>query len=149
MLVIRMQRQGRSGSAHYRIVVQDSRTSPTSGRVIAQLGSYNPHSKTVTLEKEAAQTFLNNGAQPSGRVVVIFQGQGLSLPKWVAAPGKDKAKKLRNADKLRKNQPAEPEASKEAEAPAETEASGEAAPAAEEASVEETAAEAAETTDEQ
>ncbi len=104
-----MQRQGRKGSAHYRIVVQDSRTSPTSGRVIAALGSYDPHTKAVALKKEDAQRFLDNGAQPSGRIILILQQEGVKLPSWVVTPASDKAKKLRNAEKLRRNKVAEPE----------------------------------------
>ncbi|MDQ5885273.1 MAG: small subunit ribosomal protein [Patescibacteria group bacterium] len=83
MLAIRMQRVGRKGLAHYRMVVQDSRRTPTSGRVISQLGSYDPHSKKVILNKEAAQKYLDNGAQPSERVVAIFKTEGVKLPSWV------------------------------------------------------------------
>ena len=44
MLAIRMQRTGRKGHAMFRVVVQESRLTPTSGRVVAMLGSYDPHS---------------------------------------------------------------------------------------------------------
>ena len=53
MLAIRMQRTGRKGHAMFRMVVQDSRQTPTSGRVVATLGSYDPHTKTSTLNKES------------------------------------------------------------------------------------------------
>lgn len=122
MLVIRLQRTGRKGHAQFRVVVQDSRRTPSSGRVVALLGSYNPHSKEATLNKELAAKYLGNGAQPSDRVVRLFQAEKIDLPKWVkvAAP---KEGKLRNPEKLRKNQPAE-------EAPAEAEAEAPAAEAA-------------------
>ena len=109
MLVIRMQRTGRKGHAQFRVVVQDSRRTPTSGRIVASLGSYDPHTKTVVLDKEAASKYLNNGAQPSDRVVRILQAEGVALPAWVKATTK-KEGALRNPDKLRKNRPAEPEA---------------------------------------
>jgi len=51
----------------FRVVVQDSRVTPTSGKVVAFLGSYDPHAKTAVLDKEKAATFLKNGAQPSDR----------------------------------------------------------------------------------
>ena len=54
MLVIRLQRTGRKGHAMFRIVVQDSRQTPTSGKVVARLGSYNPHNKEVIIDKEKA-----------------------------------------------------------------------------------------------
>ena len=114
MLAIRMQRTGRKGHAQFRVVVQDSRRTPTSGRFVAQLGHYNPHTKEAVLEKEAAAKYLQNGAQPSDRVAALFKKEGIKLPEWVTVPEK-KERKTRNADKLRKNRPAE-EAAPEAEA---------------------------------
>ncbi len=106
MLAIRLQRIGRRGHAQFRVVVQDSRWSPKSGKYVALLGSYNPHAKTNTLVKDQAQTFLNNGAQPSERVAKLFKEEGIKLPKWVTV-NKKKAGKAKNPEKLRKNQPAE------------------------------------------
>ncbi len=117
MLAIRMQRTGRKGHAMFRVVVQDSRVTPTSGKVVALLGSYDPHAKSTTLDKEKAATFLTNGAQPSERVVRLFQSEGVKIPTWVIV-NTAKAGKLRNAEKLRKNQPKQ-EAAPAAPAPAE------------------------------
>lgn len=126
MLVIRMQRTGRKGHAQFRVVVQDSRRTPTSGRVVAALGHYNPHTKETSLNKEKAAQYLSNGAQPSDRVIRLLQAEGVTLPTWVKLPSQ-KTRTLRNADKLRKNQPKE-EAAPEAEA-VEAEAPAEEAPA--------------------
>jgi len=121
MLTIRMQRTGRKGHAMFRVVVQDSRVTPTSGKVVAMLGSYDPHAKTVVLDKEKAAQFLKNGAQPSERAVSILKKEGVKLPEWVVV-NSDRAGKLRNPEKLRKNQPKEEpkaeEPAAEAEAPA-------------------------------
>lgn len=106
MLAIRMQRTGRKGHAMFRVVVQDSRLTPTSGKVVALLGSYDPHAKTVTLDKEKTATYLGNGAQPTGRVVSILQAEGVALPAWVKLSD-SKTRKTRNPEKLRKNQPKE------------------------------------------
>jgi small subunit ribosomal protein S16 len=106
MLTIRMQRTGRKGHAMFRVVVQDSRVTPTSGKIVALLGSYDPHAKTTTLDKEKAATFLKNGAQPSDRAASLLKKEGVKLPKWVEIDTK-KAGKLKNAEKLRKNRPAE------------------------------------------
>jgi small subunit ribosomal protein S16 len=106
MLTIRMQRTGRKGHAMFRVVVQDARRTPTSGKVVALLGSYDPHAKAVSIDKEKAATFLTNGAQPSERVARLLQAEGVKLPSWVKI-SESKAGKLRNPEKLRKNQPKE------------------------------------------
>ncbi|MCW2763659.1 MAG: rpsP [Marmoricola sp.] len=87
----------------FRVVVQESRLTPTSGKVVALLGSYDPHAKTVILDKDKAATFLKNGAQPSDRAAWLLQKEGIELPKWVKLPV-PKTGKIRNADKLRRNQ---------------------------------------------
>jgi len=129
MLAIRLQRLGRKGYPVYRIAVQEAQRHPSSGRVVAYVGSYNPHTKEVTLQKEDAQKYLDNGAQPSPRVVKLLAAEGVKLPSWVKQSATDKQKTIRNAEKLRKNQPKEEieeaveevaeEAPAEAEAPAE------------------------------
>lgn len=130
MLSIRLQRLGRKGYPVYRIVVQDGRQSPDSGKYVALLGSYNPHTKEITLDKEKAEFYLKNGAQPSDRVVSLFKTQKVSLPSWVKEPAKQE-RKLRNPEKLRKNRSEEPAAEESAEQP-----EGEAEPASEEAPAE-------------
>lgn len=122
MLVIRLQRTGRKGHAQFRIVVQDSRRTPTSGKIVAQVGTYNPHSKELNINKERAQHYLDHGAQPSERVISILKKEGLKLPEWVKDPSK-KDGKLRNPEKLRRNQPKEEVVAEEA--PAETPAAEE------------------------
>jgi small subunit ribosomal protein S16 len=113
----------------FRVVVQDSRRTPTSGRVVALLGSYDPHAKTAVLAKDKAAFYLGNGAQPSDRVVSLFEKEGVKLPTWVQ---KKTAKQgsIRKPEKLRKNQPQETktEAASSSEA---SEQPAEAAPAAE------------------
>lgn len=104
MLAIRMQRTGRKGHAMFRVIVQDARLTPTSGKVVALLGSYDPHAKTIVLDKEKAAEFVKNGAQPSERVALLLKKEGVKLPEWVTVDSK-KAGKLRNPEKLRKNQP--------------------------------------------
>lgn len=106
MLAIRLQRIGRKGYPVYRLAVQESQRHPSSGRVVAYVGSYNPHTKDATVQVEAAQKFLDNGAQPTPRVVRLLKDAGVKLPSWVKEPV-SKQKALKNADKLRKNQPKE------------------------------------------
>lgn len=101
-----MKRLGRKGHPTYRVVVQDTRQSPSSGKYVALLGSYDPHTKQSTLVKDKAEFYLKHGAQPSDRVISLFQSEKVSLPKWVKKPTK-KSKELRNPDKLRRNRPAD------------------------------------------
>ncbi|HUS26300.1 MAG TPA: 30S ribosomal protein S16 [Nevskiaceae bacterium] len=106
MLAIRMQRTGRKGHAMFRVVVQESRLTPTSGKVVALLGSYDPHGKAATLDKEKAALFLKNGAQPSDRAARLLKSEGVKLPEWVKLSD-TKKRTIRNTDKLRKNRPVE------------------------------------------
>lgn len=128
MLAIRLQRLGRKGYPTYRLAVQESRRHPSSGRVVTYLGSYNPHTKETSIDADKAQTYLNNGAQPTPRVAKLLSDNNVSLPAWVktAAP---KSSALRNPEKLRKNQPKE----EVVEEPATEEAPAEETPTIEEA----------------
>ncbi len=107
MLAIRLQRLGRKGYPVYRIAVQEAQRHPSSGRVVAYVGSYNPHTKDANVQVEDAQKYLDNGAQPTPRVAKLLKEAGVKLPKWVQEPATDKQKAIRNAEKLRKNQPKE------------------------------------------
>ncbi len=119
MLAIRFQRVGRKGHAEFRVIVQEARRSPSSGAIVAQVGHYNPHSKVTVLDKEKAAFYVTNGAQPSPRVALLLQREGVKLPDWVKVDtGKSRA--IKTTDKLRRNRPAEevaPEAAPVAEAP--------------------------------
>lgn len=124
MLAIRLQRLGRKAYPVYRLAVQESQRHPSSGRVVAYVGSYNPHTKETNIQVELAQKYLDNGAQPTPRVVKLLKDAGVKLPKWVKEAAGDKQKSVRNAEKLRKNQPKEEVAE---EAPAEESAAEESA----------------------
>ncbi|MBQ6594020.1 30S ribosomal protein S16 [Candidatus Saccharibacteria bacterium] len=106
MLAIRMQRNGRAHLPMYRIVVQEAQRHPLSGRVVAEVGNYNPATKRLVLDKEMVEKYLKNGAQPSSRVAFLLEKNGVKLPDWYK---KRPAKKgvAKHADKLRKNQPKE------------------------------------------
>ena len=147
-----MQRIGRTGSAQYRVIVQNSHFHPTRGKVVAYLGSYNPHNKELQIDKDLANKYLNNGAQPSARVAGLLKKEGIKLPSWVQV-SEPKKRTIKNPDKLRRTRPAAPAeaqpapaeeetgAAEPAEQPAETEGP---TPVAEETAVEEAPAEPAE-----
>lgn len=104
MLAIRLQRVGRTGYATYRLAVQEARRHPSSGRIVAYVGIYNPHTKEAKVQVELAQKYLDNGAQPTPRVIKLLRDAGVKLPSWVQKADV-KTKAIRNIDKLRKNRP--------------------------------------------
>ena len=120
MLAIRLQRLGRKAYPVYRLAVQQAQKHPSSGKVVAYVGSYNPHTKETKFNVELIQKYLDNGAQPTDRVVKLLKEvKGIKLPKWVKTERTQKSKAIRNPEKLRKNQPQEPapEADTSADAP--------------------------------
>lgn len=122
MLAIRLQRLGRKDYPVYRLAVQESQRHPSSGRVVAYVGSYNPHTKQTNIQVEAAQKYLDTGAQPTPRVVKLLKEAGVKLPKWVKEHDTAQSKATKKPEKLRKNQPKEEVPAEEtpSEAPAAT-----------------------------
>lgn len=106
MLAIRLQRTGRRGHAQFRFIVQDSRSHPKRGKVVAYLGNYNPHDKSANIDGEKASQYLAGGAQPSDRVARLLKSEGVKLPTWVKLTNPKKST-IRHPQKLRKNRPAE------------------------------------------
>ncbi|HMR73065.1 MAG TPA: 30S ribosomal protein S16 [Candidatus Saccharibacteria bacterium] len=119
MLAIRLQRVGRKGYPTYRLAVQESQRHPSSGRVVAYVGSYNPHTKEANLNTDKVEFYLKNGAQPTPRVVKILQEKKVALPEWVKFHVQ-KESKIRKAEKLRKNQPNEEAVVEAEDTPVET-----------------------------
>lgn len=112
-----MQRKGRTGHAQFRVVVQDRRFHPTSGRVVAYVGNYDPHTKIAKLDGEKISKYLDSGAQPSDRVAKLLSKEGIKLPDWFQASAPKKGT-VRNADKRRSTRPPEERAAQPAEAEA-------------------------------
>jgi small subunit ribosomal protein S16 len=73
---IRMKRLGRKHRPYFRIVAIDGRQ-PRDGRVLEELGTYDPMMKDkdhrVTLEPARIKYWLSKGAQPSERCQVLFK----------------------------------------------------------------------------
>ena len=113
MLAIRLQRLGRKALPVYRLAVQEAQRHPSSGRVVAYVGSYNPHTKETFINTEKVAYYLGNGAQPTPRVVRILKDQKVKLPSWVKEASK-KESSIKSPEKLRKNQPKDEAPSEEA-----------------------------------
>lgn len=108
MVVIRLARHGRHKYPTYRIVAADKRRAVTS-KFLAILGTYNPHTKEISLKKEEIQKYLDNGAQASDRVLRIFIKEGITLPKW--AKTHDRFKKTKKAEDPKEEKAETPEGS--------------------------------------
>ncbi len=79
---IRMKRFGRTNRPYFRINAVDSRAS-RDGRIIEELGSYDPHGsedQKVKLNAERIQYWLSVGAQPSDTVRSFLKKAGLLKP---------------------------------------------------------------------
>ena len=71
---IRLARHGAKKRPYYRVVVADSR-SPRDGRFIEEVGRYNPCTdpSTVTLDMEAVDRWIAQGAQPTDTVARLIE----------------------------------------------------------------------------
>lgn len=72
MVKIRLARYGKKKKPFYRIVVIDQR-SKREGSPIEELGTYNPITKALLLNKEKAQEWIKKGAQPSLTVATLLK----------------------------------------------------------------------------
>ena len=76
---IRLKRMGQKKAPYYRLVVANA-TSPRDGRFIEEIGTYDPNQEpsAVKIDKEAAEKWLKNGAQPTDIVAKLFKNEGIA-----------------------------------------------------------------------
>ncbi|MCG3179868.1 MAG: 30S ribosomal protein S16 [Phycisphaerae bacterium] len=78
---LRLKRFGRRHRAYYRLNAIDGR-SPRDGRVIEQLGTYDPiekdPAKAVQVDRERVEYWLGVGAVPSQTVAKLLNKQGIA-----------------------------------------------------------------------
>ena len=74
MVKIRLRRMGAKKAPFYRVVVADSRY-PRDGRFIEEIGYYDPTEEpsVVSIDKEKADKWLANGAQPTDTVKKLLK----------------------------------------------------------------------------
>ncbi len=86
---IRMKMMGRKHRQFFRIVAIDGRQ-PRDGRVLEELGSYDPQIKKtedrVILKPERIKYWLSVGAKPSEKVAVLFKKYMAKWEEQTAAP---------------------------------------------------------------
>ena len=135
MLTIRLARTGRAKYPTYRLVAAESARAAT-GKFVAVLGHYNPHTKELVIKKDEVTKHLSHGAQPSNTVIKLLQREKVELPAWATL--KTKAPKPKEEPKAEEKPaakaddaaeaPADAAAAAEPEAPAAAAQSAEAAP---------------------
>ncbi len=78
MLKIRLMRMGMKGAPSYRVVVADAR-SPRDGRIVENIGWYNPLTdpSTITINAERANHWLSVGAQPTESAHSLLERAGI------------------------------------------------------------------------
>lgn len=74
MVKIRLQRHGKKRAPFYHIVVADSK-SPRDGKIIEQIGTYDPMTNpaTIVLNQEKLDKWVKNGAQPTDTVKALIK----------------------------------------------------------------------------
>lgn len=75
---IRLKRTGKKKAPSYRVVVADAR-SPRDGRIIENIGWYNPRvdPSAVNINEERALSWLKNGAQPTETATLLLKRTGI------------------------------------------------------------------------
>lgn len=103
-LKIRLARGGSKKRPYYHVVVADAR-SPRDGRFIEKLGSWNPmlakdDANRIVINGERIQHWIENGAQPTDRVLRFMSDAGLA--KREARSNPEKAKPGKKAEERAK-----------------------------------------------
>ena len=75
---IRLRRMGSKKAPFYRVIVADSRY-PRNGRFIDELGTYDvlKNPSEFSVDKEAVQKWIANGAQPIDTVKALLKKNGI------------------------------------------------------------------------
>jgi small subunit ribosomal protein S16 len=101
MVKIRLMRMGMKGAPSYRVVIADAR-SPRDGRIIENIGWYNPRTEpsTINIDADRAKHWLSVGAQPTESVVSLLIRSGvIERPSREATVAKSAAKAAAKAKK--------------------------------------------------
>ena len=74
MVKIRLQRAGKKKGPFYHIVVADSK-SPRDGKIIEQIGTYDPmvEPSALVLDQAKVEQWIKNGAKPTDTVKRLIE----------------------------------------------------------------------------
>ncbi|MBE3559093.1 MAG: 30S ribosomal protein S16 [Ktedonobacteraceae bacterium] len=94
---IRLKRTGKTKAPSYRVVVAEA-SSPRDGRIIENIGWYNPRVEpsAIVINEEKALRWLKNGAQPTDSVESLLKRSGI-LDRWVQIKESEKAARRNGA----------------------------------------------------
>ena len=72
MVRIRLSRRGKKKAPFYRIVITDKRTK-RDGEPIAEIGTYNPKTKELKIDKTKVEEWIKKGAIPTDTVSSLLK----------------------------------------------------------------------------
>lgn len=81
---IRLKQMGKRGQHTFRVVVMEG-TKPRGGRVIEEIGHFDPHSDELYVDEGRALDWLGNGVQPSQSAKQLLTRAGIRQDKDVRA----------------------------------------------------------------
>jgi len=95
MLMIKLSKVGKTNKKVFRLIISEKSRDPF-GRVLENLGSYNPYSKELVAKEDRIKHWIEKGAQMTATVNNLLVGKNIiSGEKLVASkPGKKSEKKL-------------------------------------------------------
>lgn len=76
MLKIRLQRIGKRGQAHFKVVATEHTTKPQ-GKYLELLGSYDPHKNKMNVDVEKVKHWISQGAHLSETVNNLLINKGV------------------------------------------------------------------------
>lgn len=92
-MMIRFQRIGRTNDAAFRIVVLDKERAAKAGAIVEQVGTYNPHTKAMTLDEASVKLWISKGAQLSDSLKNLLINKKVLEGKKFAAVSKKNLEK--------------------------------------------------------
>jgi len=76
MLAIKLSRTGKRSYPYFRLVIVDKMKDPW-GRILENVGNYNPRTKEINLNVERIKEYLSKGAQPTTSIYNLLISQGI------------------------------------------------------------------------
>lgn len=84
MLAIKLSKVGKTNNKLFRLVISEKSRDPF-GRVLENLGSYNPHTKSLEAKADRIKYWLSQGAQMTATVNNLLVGKAIIEGKKVVA----------------------------------------------------------------
>jgi len=130
LLKLRLQRRGKKGQPHFRIVLQEH-TNAVKGEAKEVIGYYQPalDPKVFKVDQERVKYWMSMGAKPSDSLAVLLKKEGMEGMDEYIEP-RNKKRKKKGAEEEKSETPA-PAAAAPKEEPVKEEAPAEPAPAEE------------------